>query len=78
MKDDPKAKSRLVAQAHQIFPDRTVVHWLAAIIPPDQKHQDAQPNSILKNLEQCAFLRTWCLEGGKGRAIAISPTIKAS
>ena len=56
------------------LPDRTVVHWLTTITPPIEKYQGAQPISILKNLEQCTFLRTWCLEGRKGRATAIPPT----
>ena len=76
MKGDPKAKSWFVVQVYQALPDKVVVHWLTTITPPIDNYIDAQPISIMENLEQCTFLKAWCLEGGKGRATTIAPAIQ--
>ena len=74
MKDDPEAKSWYLAQVHRILADRVKVHWLTTITPPVNNYANAQPVEIIKTLEQATFLRTWCLERGKGRATTVCPT----
>ena len=73
-KDGPNGKSWYIAQVHRTLADRIVVHWLTTITPPVDRYVDAEPIEIVQNLEQATFLRTWCLERGKGRATTVCPT----
>ena len=73
-KDSPSSTSWYLAQIHRVLQDRVVVHWLTTITPPLTNYTEAQPIQIIKNLEQATFMRTWCLDRGKGRATNKQPS----
>ena len=72
-KDTPNGKSWFVAQIHRVLEDKVRLHWMTTITPPPEGYQNAEPIQIMKAIEGATFLKTWCLDRGKGRATTNCP-----
>ena len=56
-----------------MLPDRLKVAWYTTQTPPLKNHSEATISQRSKLLEKACFLRTWCLERGKGEATKNPP-----
>ena len=61
------------AQIYRVLDDRIEVHWFTTNTAPLENYSTASPDARMKNLRNSSFLRTWCLDYGRGQATTKPP-----
>ena len=61
------------AQINEVLPDRLKVAWYTTQTPPLKNYSDTTVSQRKNLLKTAKFLRTWCLERGKGAAVTNPP-----
>ena len=61
------------AQICEVLPDRLKLAWYTTQTPPLKDYPKTTISQRTKLLEKARFLRTWCLERGKGEAVTNPP-----
>ena len=74
IKDDPQARDWYCAEVRKILADRIEVNYYTSTTPPLESYGDSNIAMKRKRLREATFLRTWCLEKGKGLPTTTPPT----
>ena len=61
------------AQIYRVLGDRIEVHWFTTNTAPLKNYSTASENDRMTNLKGSSFLRTWCLDYGRGQATTKPP-----
>ena len=73
LKDGTKAKSWYCAEVVKVLPTHIKVNYYTTTTPPLAKHLNSSVKDRKSRLEQAIFLKTWCLNKGKGPATTEVP-----
>ena len=73
LKDEPNAKDWYCAEIRAILTDRIEVNYYTTATPPLKPYRNAPINKRIERLRTATFLRTWCLNRGKGAATSTPP-----
>ncbi len=76
LKDGSEAKDWFCAQLVKVLPTHVLVHYYNKASPapaPLQDYYKASPAERKNNISRALFLKTWCLNGGKGPATTTPP-----
>ena len=73
IKDDPQARDWYCAEVRKILADRIEVNYYTSTTPPLENYEEANNALRRKRLREAIFLRTWCLEKGKGLPTTTPP-----
>ena len=73
LKDGPEAKDWYCAEIKSILIDQIEVNYYTTATPPLDKYHGATIKKRKERLRHATFLRTWCLDRGKGAATTTSP-----
>jgi hypothetical protein len=76
LQDEVNADSWYVAQVTEVLPDRVKVNLYTTLTQQLDNHKKASKADRLSRLEDATFLRTWCLDNGRGEATT-KPPIKS-
>ncbi len=76
LKDDPEAKDWYCAEVRAILADRIEVNYFTAQTPALEEHEKCTVRDRKERLSEALFLRTWCLNGGKGDPTTTPPSTK--
>ncbi len=74
LKDDPNAKTWYCAEIRKILADRVEVNYFTTITAALSDYCDQTSMEKQKRLEAANFLRTWCLDRGRGLPTTTPPT----
>ena len=74
LKDDPNAKTWYCAEIRKILADRVEVNYYTTITPALPDYSDQISMEKQKRLKAANFLRTWCLDRGRGLPTTTPPT----
>jgi len=74
IKDDPHARDWYCAEVRKILADRIEVNYYISNTPPLEGFEQSTNALKMKRLKEATFLRTWCLEKGKGLPTTTPPT----
>jgi hypothetical protein len=74
IKDDPQARDWYCAEIRKILADRIEINYYTSTTPPLEKYMESSNAARRKRLKEATFLRTWCLEKGKGLPTTTPPT----
>jgi hypothetical protein len=74
MKDDPQARDWYCAEIRKILADRIEVDYYTSTTPPLEDYEGKSSALKRKRLREATFLRTRCLEKGKGLPTTTPPT----
>ncbi len=66
LKDEPNAKMWYCAEIRKILADRIEVNCYTTVTPALLNYLDSSITLREESLEEAHFLRTWCLDRGKG------------
>ncbi len=66
LKDDPEAKDWYCAEVRSILADRIEVNYFTTQTSALEEHGKCTVQDRKERLSEALFLRTWCLNGGKG------------
>jgi hypothetical protein len=76
LKDDPEAKDWYCAEVRSILADRIEVNYFTTQTPSLEEHGKCTVRDRKERLSEALFLRTWCLNGGKGDPTTTPPSTK--
>ncbi len=68
LKDGNEAKDWYCAQLVKVLPTHVLVHYYTTTSAPLENYNKASPAERKNNISRALFLKTWCLNGGKGSA----------
>jgi len=74
MKDDPNAGDWYCAEIRKILADRIEVNYYTTATPSLVNYQESTISERSRNIKEATFLRTWCLDRGKGLPTTTPPT----
>jgi hypothetical protein len=74
IKDDPQAWDWYCVEVRKILADRIEVNYYTSTTPPLEGYEQSTNALKRKRLREATFLRTWCLEKGKGLPTTTPPT----
>ncbi len=74
IKDDPKATTWYCAEIRKILADRIEVNYYTTITPALPDYPESSIEKRKERLGEENFLRTWCLDRGKGPPTTTPPT----
>jgi hypothetical protein len=79
LKDGSEAKDWYCAEILKILPTHVIVHYYTTITPSLVNHSSVSVKDRESRISQATFLKTWCLNKGKGPITTIPPEgIKAT
>jgi hypothetical protein len=79
LKDGSEAKDWYCAEIFKILPTHVIVHYYTTITPSLVNHSSVSVKDRESRISQATFLKTWCLNKGKGPITTIPPEgIKAT
>ena len=61
------------AQIHRVLNNKIEVHWFTTNSAPLENYNNANTTERLNNIKNSSFLRTWCLDFGRGEATTTPP-----
>jgi hypothetical protein len=73
MKDDPGAVTWYCAEVRKLLADRIEVNYYTTVTPALEEFQESTHMQREERLKEAHFLRTWCLDRGKGLPTTIPP-----
>jgi hypothetical protein len=73
VKDGNVAKDWCCTQLVKVLPTHVLVHYYTTTSVPLENYDKASPAERKNNISQALFLKTWCLNGGKGPATTTPP-----
>jgi hypothetical protein len=73
IKDDPNAETWYCAEIRKILADRLEVNYYTTATPALVEYQESSIIQKENRLKQAHFLRTWCLDRGKGLPTTTPP-----
>ena len=73
MKDDPRAVTWYCAEVRKLLADRIEVNYYTTVTPALEEFQESSHMQREERLKEAHFLRTWCLDRGKGLPTTIPP-----
>ena len=73
MKDDPMAVTWYCAEVRKVLADRIEVNYYTTATPALEEFQESSRMQREERLKEAHFLRTWCLDRGKGLPTTIPP-----
>ena len=73
LKDGNDAKDWYCAQLIKVLPTHVLVHYYTTTLAPLENYNEASPSERKNNISRALFLKTWCLNGGKGPATTTPP-----
>ncbi len=73
IKDDPQARDWYCAEVRKILADRIEVNYYTSNTPTLEGFEQSNDALKTKRLREATFLRTWCLEKGKGLPTTTPP-----
>jgi hypothetical protein len=73
MKDDPKGDTWYCAEVRKILADRIEVNYYTTATPALEEFQESSVIQKEERLKEANFLRTGCLDRGKGLPTTIPP-----
>jgi hypothetical protein len=76
LKDDPEAKDWYCAEVRSVLADRIEVNYFTTQTPSLEEHGKCTVRDRKERLREALFLRTWCLNGGKGDPTTTPPATK--
>jgi hypothetical protein len=74
IKDDPKATTWYCAEIRKILADRIEVNYYTTVTPALPDYSESPIEERKERLKEANFLRTWCLDRGKGLPTTTPPT----
>jgi hypothetical protein len=74
IKDDPRASTWYCAEIRKILADRIEVNYYTTITPALPDYPESSVEERKERLGEANFLRTWCLDRGKGLPTTTPPT----
>ncbi len=74
IKDDPNAPTWYCAEIRKVLADRIEVNYYTTITPALLNYPEAPITQRNERLEEASFLRTWCLDRGKGLPTTTPPS----
>jgi hypothetical protein len=74
IKDDPRASTWYCAEIRKILADRIEVNYYTTITPALPEYPESSVEERKERLGEANFLRTWCLDRGKGLPTTTPPT----
>jgi hypothetical protein len=74
IKDDPNAPTWYCAEIRKVLADRIEVNYYTTITPALLNYSEASITQRKERLEEASFLRTWCLDRGKGLPTTTPPS----
>jgi hypothetical protein len=74
IKDDPKATTWYCAEIRKILADRIEVNYYTTVTPALPVYPESPIEERKERLKEANFLRTWCLDRGKGLPTTTPPT----
>jgi hypothetical protein len=73
VKDDPNARAWYCAEVRKILADRIEVNYYTTVTPAILNYLDTSITLREERLGEAKFLRTWCLNRGKGLPTTTPP-----
>ena len=73
LKDGSEAKDWYCAQLVKVLPTHVLVHYYTTASAPLEDYCKASPAERRNNISRALFLKTWCLNGGKGPTTTTPP-----
>jgi hypothetical protein len=73
LKDGKEAKDWYCAQIIKVLPTHVLVHYYITTTSPLVEYGNATPTERKNNISQALFLKTWCLNGGRGPVTTTPP-----
>jgi hypothetical protein len=73
MKDDPRAATWYCAEVRKLLADRIEVNYYTTITPALADYPESSIGERKERLGEANFLRTWCLDRGKGLPTTTPP-----
>ena len=73
LKDGSEAKDWYCAQLVKVLPTHVLVHYYTTASAPLEDYYKASSAERRNNISRALFLKTWCLNGGKGPATTTPP-----
>ncbi len=73
LKDGKEAKDWYCAQIVKVLPTHVLVHYCITNTSPLDGYSNTTPTERENNISQASFLKTWCLNGGRGPVTTTSP-----
>jgi hypothetical protein len=73
LKDGSEAKDWYCAQPVKVLPTHVLVHYYTTASAPLEDYCKASPAERRNNISRALFLKTWCLNGGKGPITTTPP-----
>jgi hypothetical protein len=73
LKDGKEAKDWYCAQIIKVLPTHVLVHYYITTTSPLVEYGNATPAERKNNISQALFLKTWCLNGGRGPVTTTPP-----
>jgi hypothetical protein len=73
LKDENEAKDWYCAQLLKVLPTHVLVHYYTTTSAPLEDYYKPSPAERRNNISRTLFLKTWCLNGGKGPATTTPP-----
>jgi hypothetical protein len=73
VKDDPNARTWYYAEIRKILADRIEVNYYTTVTPAILNYLDTSSTLREERLGEANFLRTWCLDRGKGLPTTTPP-----
>ena len=79
LKDGSEAKDWYCAEIFKILPTHVIVHYYTTMTPSLENYSSVSVKNRESRISQATFLKTWCLNKGKGPITTIPPEgIKAT
>jgi hypothetical protein len=66
LKDGKEAKDWYCAEIVKVLPTHVLVHYYITNTSPLDGYSNTTPTERENNISQASFLKTWCLNGGRG------------
>jgi hypothetical protein len=73
LKDGKEAKDWYCAQIVKVLPTHALVHYYITNTSPLDGYSNTTPTERENNISQASFLKTWCLNGGRGPVTTTPP-----
>ncbi len=73
LKDGSEAKDWYCAQIINVLPTHVLVHYYITTTSPLVGYNNATPTERENNISRALFLKTWCLNGGRGPVTTTPP-----
>ncbi len=73
LKDGSEAEDWYCAQLVKVLPTHVLVHYYTTASTPLEDYYKASSAERKNNISRALFLKTWCLNGGKGPATTTPP-----